>query len=292
MRVLLLLPLGCGLAALTTGCSDKGTSAPTTSSGGAASSGTGGGASIGSGGKSSGAGGGAASGGAKASGGSSAGGSSAGGSANTAAGGMSAVGGSVGNLGGTGGSAPANAMTFFVTSDTAATGNLGGLAAADQRCQTLAAAVGRGGATWRAYLSTENPAVNAIDRISNGPYINSKGVTVAADKAALHARAGDAELFLDENGMKINGQWQGSPDPNQHDIMTGSNADGSVKAGATCGDWTSAEGNVSVGHSDGLGPNMNPAPPYSSWNGAHNGDCSDPKPSGGAGRIYCFVGAP
>lgn len=116
-------------------------------------------------------------------------------------------------------------MNFFVTSDTAASGNLGGLVGADQRCQTLAAAVGRGGVTWHAYLSTENPAVNAVDRIGNGPYYNSKAAMVATNKTALHARGGDAELFLDENGIRINGQWKDSPTPIQHDIMTGSNSD-------------------------------------------------------------------
>ena len=50
--------------------------------------------------------------------------------------------------------APAN-MSFFVTSaNPGKGGNLGGLAGADAHCQSLAAAVGAGGKTWRAYLST------------------------------------------------------------------------------------------------------------------------------------------
>ncbi len=108
----------------------------------------------------------------------------------------------------------------------------------------------------------------------------------------LHARTGDAALFLDERGQRINGQWTGSPTPNQHDVLTGSNADGTLMPGFTCSDWTSASATVSarVGHSDGMGPNQNTAPPLSSWNSAHvNENCADTAPRGGAGRFYCFA---
>jgi hypothetical protein len=185
-------------------------------------------------------------------------------------------------------------LTFFVSSDTSATGDLGGLDAADMRCQTLAAAVGAGDHTWRAYLSVEaDPApTNARDRIGTGPWYNANGELLAMDLTALHALTGNPDLFVDENGMKINGQWDGSPDPNEHDILTGSDADGNVIAGQTCADWTSSDAGDSkqVGHSDGLGPGMNPDPPYSSWNSAHASDgCDDTAPAGGAGRIYCFA---
>ena len=181
-------------------------------------------------------------------------------------------------------------MNFFVTSDSSKTGNLGGLAKADQRCQTLAAAVGAGSKTWKAYLSTEEPLVNARDRIGTGPYYNAKGVEIAADKDALHARSGNAELFLDEKGNRINGQWKGSPTPNQHDILTGTNEKGMLVAGQTCDDWTGTSGMSAVGHSDGLGPSMNAESPYSRWVGSHTGKCDDTEPGGGAGKIYCFVG--
>jgi hypothetical protein len=180
-------------------------------------------------------------------------------------------------------------MNFFVTSDSNPDANLGGLEGADARCQALAEAVGHGDKTWVAYLSTEEPAVNARDRIGEGPYYNSEGTLIAADKAALHARTGDAALFLDENGARINGQWADSPDPNEHDILTGTEPDGTVAAGLTCGDWTATTGESRVGHSDGLGPDMNPAEPYSFWNGSHEGQCGDVLPGGGAGKIYCFV---
>src|SRR5262249_18508918 len=145
---------------------------------------------------------------------------------------------------------------------------------ADERCAKLAAAVGAGSATWHAYLSVEHDAANgdkatnARDRIGKGPWYNSKGALLAKNLDELHARKGDAELFLDEHGMKIPGQWSGSPSPVEHDVLTGSNADGSVLAGQTCKDWTSSSTSdtAQVGHSDGLGPMMNPNPPYDSWN--------------------------
>ena len=74
---------------------------------------------------------------------------------------------------------PSSLMTFFVTSEPVGDGgNLGGLAGADAHCQKLAAAVGAGGKTWRAYLSTQarpgQPAVNARDRIGDGPWYSAK----------------------------------------------------------------------------------------------------------------------
>lgn len=115
---------------------------------------------------------------------------------------------------------------------------------------------------------------------------------VANNLTELHARAGDAALFVDERGQRINGQWTGSPTPNQHDLLTGSNADGTVVAGLTCSDWTSDSSGISaqVGHSDGMGPNQNTAGALSSWNSAHTAlSCADTAPRGGAGRFYCFA---
>jgi hypothetical protein len=189
-------------------------------------------------------------------------------------------------------------MSFFVTSTTSTTGNLGGLRAADSMCQTLATAAGAGNKTWRAYLSVEHDAdngngpTNARSRIGAGPWFNSKGVMVAANLTELHARRGDANVFIDEKGQKINGQWVGSPSPVQHDIMTGSAADGTLLPGLTCGDWTSASPTTvgQVGHADGLGPNGDTSGTLSSWNSAHaNQNCANTAPRGGAGRIYCFA---
>ena len=186
--------------------------------------------------------------------------------------------------------------SFFVSSATSATGNLGGLAGADATCQRLGASIGQGTRTWRAYLSVERGPnglpVNARDRIGSGPWYNANHELIANNLSELHARTGDAAVFVDERGQRINGQWTGSPSPVQHDILTGSNADGTVLAGATCSDWTSAGTDVTaqVGHSDGLGPNQSTTPPLSSWNSAHTAqDCSNTAPRGGAGRIYCFA---
>jgi hypothetical protein len=186
-------------------------------------------------------------------------------------------------------------MGFFVTSTTSSTGNLGGLGGADGRCNSLAAAAGFGNRHFQAYLSTEGtagPRVDARNRIGSGPWYNAKGALVANNVAELHSRKGDATIFVDEKGVQINGQWTGSPTPNQHDILTGSNADGTVMVGATCNDWTSdSTAHVGqVGHSDGMGPNQSTDGALSSWNSAHaNQNCSNTAPRGGAGRIYCFA---
>src|SRR5688572_9413014 len=188
-------------------------------------------------------------------------------------------------------------VTFFVTSATSSTGNLGGLAGADARCQSLAAAAGHGARTWRAYLSVERDAANnnqpthARDRIGIGSWYNANLVLVANTVTELHTRTGDASVFVDERGQRINGQWTGSPSPIQHDILTGSNADGTVAARLTCADWTSTSTTVAaqVGHSDGFGPNQSTAGALASWNAAHTSQsCADTAPRGGAGRFYCF----
>jgi hypothetical protein len=204
--------------------------------------------------------------------------------------------------------------SFFVTSDTNMTGDLGGLNGADMRCQNLAAAVGLGGKVWHAYLSVEHGPggdagtgpINAKDRIGTGPWYNVKGALIAQDLTSLHARTGDPALFITERGVMINGQWTGSPAPLEHDILTGTNADGTLAVGKTCSDWTSAVGPpdggapdggslfvARVGHADGFGPMCNTATTpnnLTSWNSAHdNAGCNDNRPRGGAGRIYCFA---
>ncbi len=189
-------------------------------------------------------------------------------------------------------------VSFFVTSTTSTTGNLGGLAGADATCRKLAGPVGLSARDWRAYLSVEHDAsnggrpTNARDRIGSGPWYNANLDLVANNVAELHARTGDAAIFLDEHGRRINGQWIGSPSPVEHDMLTGSNADGTVAAGLTCADWTSASTSIAaqVGHSDGLGPNQGTTGTLTSWNAAHTSlNCADTAPRGGAGRFYCFA---
>jgi hypothetical protein len=187
---------------------------------------------------------------------------------------------------------------FFVSSATSTTANLGGLRGADTRCQSLAAAVGLGAKTWKAYLSAEqdpdngNRPTHARDRIGQGPWTNVNGTVVANTVAELHARTGDASVFIDERGERIPGQWPGSPGPVQHDILTGSNQDGTLMPGLTCADWTSESTSLraQVGHSDGLGPGGSTAGALTSWNASHaSQSCANTAPLGGAGRIYCFA---
>jgi hypothetical protein len=158
--------------------------------------------------------------------------------------------------------------------------------------------VGLGDFSWRAYLSAErdpsnnNLATFARNRIGQGPWYNVNHQLIANNVSELHSRSGDASLFVDEHGQRINGQWTGSPAPVQHDILTGSNADGTLATGLTCGDWTSDSTalRAQVGHSDGMGPNQNTAAPLNSWNAAHlSQSCANTAPGGGAGRIYCFA---
>jgi hypothetical protein len=185
-----------------------------------------------------------------------------------------------------------------VTSATSTTGNLGGIRGADATCQRLATAVGHGQRTWRAYLSLDadpdngNRPTDARSRIGNGPWFNISGDKVANNLGELHARQGDAIIFLNERGERINGQWTGSPTPNQHDILTGSSTDGTLLPGMTCADWTSDSSTqrTQVGHSDGFGPNQSTTGSLASWNAAHlNTSCANTAPGGGAGRFYCFA---
>ena len=192
-----------------------------------------------------------------------------------------------------------NEMTFFVTSVGLGKGaDLGGLAGADAHCQKLASAAGAGGRTWRAYLSTQGvdgqSAVNACDRIGRGPWTNAKGVEIARDLEELHGNNKlTKETALSEKGEPIKGRGD---TPNEHDILTGSQADGRAFAGAedmTCGNWTKsgAEGGVMVGHHDRMG--LNEEPPAKSWNMSHRsrGGCSQDalRGTGGAGLFYCFA---
>lgn len=163
---------------------------------------------------------------------------------------------------------PKNPMTFFITSAGPGKGaDLGGLAGADAHCQKLAGAVGAGGRTWRAYLSTSGAgAVNARDRIGRGPWQNAKGLIVARSVDDLHSANNqlNKQNSLDEKGQVVPGR--GDP-VNQHDILTGSGPDGRAIAGKdlTCNDWTSSgTGAAMVGHHDRIG--LRDDEPSRSWN--------------------------
>jgi hypothetical protein len=195
-------------------------------------------------------------------------------------------------------------MSFFVTSTGSGNGgDLGGLAGADALCQRLADEAGAGDRQWAAYLSTQGPgAVDARTRIGNGPWYNAKGVLIAPTVADLlrddvninHETALDERgnpvpgVAVDANGNPLSQQ----PPGNQHDILTGTQANGTAFRGPedrTCRNWTSSsEGSAMLGHSDrrSLQPGLSP------WAEAHaSRGCSQEQlvSTGGAGRLYCFV---
>lgn len=185
---------------------------------------------------------------------------------------------------------------FFVTSrGSGKGGDLGGLAGADAHCQALAKAEGSGDHTWRAYLSTmasqTEPAVNARDRIGSGPWYNAEGTLIAADLAQLHGGEGliTKATAVTERLNPVNGVGD---TPNRHDILTGSQADGTAFQGSedlTCRNWTSSgTGRAQVGHHDRMGQGQG----VNSWNSVHpSRGCSqqDLQSTGSAGLFYCFA---
>ena len=193
-------------------------------------------------------------------------------------------------------SAQDSKMSFFITSSGPGDGaNLGGLMGADQHCRDLAYAKGFGDLTWRAYLSTVSmggeAAVNARDRIGDGPWHNYAGDMIARNVADLHAEDANLtkESILNENGNMVNGRGDS---PNMHDILTGSSMDGTVSSTEghdACANWTSnGEGSAAVGHHDRQGGGQNPT----SWNSAHGSrGCgqADLQGTGGNGFYYCFA---
>jgi len=182
--------------------------------------------------------------------------------------------------------AQGNQMSFFITSTNPGKGgDLGGITGADAHCAALAKAAGAGSRQWRAYLSTDKQ--HAKDRIGSGPWFNAKGVQVAANVADLHSDNNklSKENSLTEKGAVVNGRGD---TPNRHDVLTGSNLDGTAST-ATCNNWTSSgEGSANVGHHDRQGGGANPT----SWNFAHaSKGCSldNLKGTGGDGLYYCFA---
>ncbi len=186
-------------------------------------------------------------------------------------------------------------LSFFITSAGPGSGaDLGGLRGADRHCQALAEAVGAGDLEWRAYLSTlataDEPAVHARDRIGTGPWYNAKGAMTAESVADLHSENNNLtkQTVLTEKGDMVNGRGDR---PNMHDILTGSQLDGTAFTGegyTNCDNWTSGgEGSARVGHHDRTGGGQNPT----SWNSAHGSrGCSQEnlQGTGGNGLFYCF----
>ncbi len=182
---------------------------------------------------------------------------------------------------------PTGPMSFFLTSEGSGNGaDLGGLAGADAICQNLAESANSGDLTWRAYLSTQGSnSVDARDRIGPGPWFNANGNRIAADVDELHSVMNRISAYtaVDQRGRSIPGSGNA---PNRHDILSGSQADGTAyPAGEdmTCNNWTSSsdDGKARVGHHD-----------YAAWNSAHDSrGCSQAAliSSGGDGLFYCFA---
>jgi len=187
-------------------------------------------------------------------------------------------------------------MGFFLSSvGIGDGGNLGGLAGADAHCQTLADGVGVGHRSWHAYLSTQGAdAVNARDRIGSGPWANANGVIMATSVENLHFDNSNFnwEFTLDENGNQFASRIDGDPDFTEHDVLSGSQIDGTAFAAGqdqTCNNWTSNdEGSARVGHAD----RYSFTTPGSPWNSAHGTPgCTQENlvSVGGAGLLYCFA---
>jgi hypothetical protein len=214
-------------------------------------------------------------------------------------GGMSGMSGMSGTGGMSGNVTPLPGMNFFVTSTGMPNGgDLGGLAGADAFCKQLATAVSAtlGAKTWRAYLSTSEE--NARDRIGTGPWRNQAGIVIANNVTDLHAQAAgealddtwppaDLSIALDETGAQVANS--------AHDILTGSNADGTVLAASTCMNWTSDSDadTAGVGHSNRDGGGRPP-----SFNATHTVGCAPftmnyedgtVSSGGGRGSLYCFA---
>lgn len=195
-----------------------------------------------------------------------------------------------------------SAMTFFLTSEGLGDGaNLGGLGGADAHCTALAAQVGQGDKNWAAYLSTTGAnSVNAIDRIGSGPWYNARGVPVGKDLDQIHGSENAAQWLtrntaLDERGRELSSIESTAQEDgvnSRHDILTGSELDGTASAIAgdtTCSNWTSnSDGGAIIGHVDRRGGGVNP----SSWNYAHHTRGCSPQllaTSDGEGLFYCFA---
>jgi hypothetical protein len=125
---------------------------------------------------------------------------------------------------------------------------------------------------------------------------NAKGVVIAKDVNELHGTNNiNKETALNEKGGVVNASGD---TPNMHDMLTGSQPDGTAFSGdkdMTCKNWTSStQGTAMVGHHNRAG--FPDTPTANSWNAAHpsrgsEGGCSqsDLRSTGGNGLFYCFA---
>jgi hypothetical protein len=195
------------------------------------------------------------------------------------------------------------------------TGDGAGLRGADKICTTIAemSMPGSGAKGWHAFLSTD--AVDARDRIGDGPWYDRQGRVMALTKQALltgnrpqGADPAIADDFPNERGEPNRaGSAVGSSNDN-HDTLTATNTQGVYDGSSTCGDWTST---VTTGSGMWRGPGLGhtwPAMSGQSWVAAHGapgcaasvnlsqgggGGAGDGVGAlGGYGAIYCFADMP
>jgi hypothetical protein len=129
--------------------------------------------------------------------------------------------------------------------------------------------------------------VHARDRIGSGPWFNYDGTEIAANLTALHTNQVAPELIKDETGVV--------PPGNDHDILTGSEPDGTAwedfpgnpgSPPPNCFNWTSNSDSAYgyVGHTNWVQGQDN-------WNSRHDTLCHQGglNSNGGSGRLYCFA---
>lgn len=208
------------------------------------------------------------------------------------------------------------------------TGPGAGLRGADKLCGLIAerSMPGASAKRWRAFLSATNGgnglAVNAIDRIGDGPWYDRLGRVVAMTRAdLLNARPANANPAILNDLPNEDGVPNHTPDPaagevDNHHVLTGSDTLGRLAGSAsTCLDWTSARGDTSTEGKPRVGLSW---PRGSSGRGGSNGthwlsamdeagcapgvqivENGGPDPSvptvgsgGGYGAFYCFALTP
>lgn len=186
-------------------------------------------------------------------------------------------------------------MSFFITSEGNRSGDFGGIAGADAYCQGLADAAGAGDRIWRAYMSTASE--DARDRIGDGPWFDALGTRVADSVASLHADGLFYESALDETGAAVPNGKTAPPGMNEHDVLTGSHADGTF-SGSNCADLASSSpgDRATTGHCDAsftAAGGSSPVEPSDNWNSSHDTNGCDQAGLDGTGstaRLYCFAG--
>lgn len=135
------------------------------------------------------------------------------------------------------------------------TGQNAGLRGADKICTTIAekSMPGSGEKQWRAFLSAtrggpDGGAVNAIDRIGEGPWYDRVGRLFSNTKAdLLHIRPASADPAIKDDLPNEDGVPNHNPDGmgevDNHDFLTGTDANGRLYADdphVTCNDWTNS----------------------------------------------------